>query len=84
MAAQYVKDVTFGNNTPDSFVSLALNVQYIKALERFEKSHKEKKSEEETENSLSLPTTNDCLCPQEVCFILNQISMVCESSLCGC
>lgn len=64
----YVKASTFGNNNDDMFYELILLHAYIEALERYDCGCKHEK----------------CLTEEEVCSILNQIALKCESFKCGC
>lgn len=67
-ANAYVKASTFGNNSDDMFYELILLNAYIEALERYDCGCGGEK----------------CLSEEEVCEILNQIALKCESFKCGC
>lgn len=66
----YVKACTFGTSTMEMFYELILLNSYIRALQRYE---------------CGCSSCDDqCLTKDEVCFILNQIALKCESFACGC
>lgn len=65
----YVKARTFGTATMDMLYELLLLNSYIRALQRYD---------------CSCKSCDTCLTKDEVCFILNQISLKCESFTCGC
>jgi hypothetical protein len=68
IAGAYVRASTMGENTTALLSELLLVNAYIEALERYG----------------CECSKNNCLSEQEVCFILEQISLLCESCECGC
>lgn len=97
IAALYVNSVTFGNNSEDQFIELCLLNGYIEALERYDEHVNEHKHLHEIllsngnklvslceDNNCLCNTKIDCLSQEQVCFMLNQISMICSNSICGC
>lgn len=65
----YVKARTFGDATDDMLYELILLNAYVEALERY---------------NCGCDSCDKCLTEEEVCFILVQISLKCDTFACNC
>lgn len=100
IAGIYVDMVTYGNDTPDMFIELQLLNGYVRTLERYNQEGKKKVNDSRVLTINGMALTNDgqqlltkecyskdvvnCISEISVCFILEQIELVCETCKCGC